>query len=484
MTTWNEQKLHQLFYRCDDVKIRLNGDRELVLVYCEGLCSNVMLKELAMNKSDSKQSAHHQKDESGPMDHNSFLYSRLPDDVSDQVIIDEVFKGNLVMLDTKDGSLYQSNMANRPERNPEESQTELTVYGPRDSFIEQLTINIALIRKRISSNTLSCEMYTLGSRSRTSVALLYLNDVLNEDIADNIRGKLQAIDVDSILNMEELKNIILKPGLGFFPLVNITTRADMVVNSLMRGRFVILMDGMPTAMLAPVNISYMMSAAEDAHTPLLLVYIVRAMRSAALFITILLPGFWVALTSYHQDQIPYPLLATVAMATAGTPLSGPLEVLLMILLFQFFLEAGSRLPSALGPSVSVVGGLIIGDAIIKAGLTSPATLVVAAVSATAQFTLVTGMFGLSVGILRIYIYILSSFFGLFGFFTGAFSVLIYLSNLKSFGVPYLAPYSPFNWRDLRYVMFHFPRGKHQLTPRLLHTQKDNYGQRGGDGDEA
>jgi hypothetical protein len=155
------------------------------------------------------------------------------------------------------------------------------------------------------------------------------------------------------------------------------------------------------------------------------------------------------------------------------------EILLMTLLFQFFLEAGSRLPSALGPSVSVVGGLIIGDAVIKAGLTSPATLVVAAVTATAQFTLAGGMFGTNVGLFRIYVFLVSSFFGLFGFFTAMFSILIYMSNLTSFGVPYLAPFSPMNWKDLWFVLSQFPRGRHKGKPELLTPQRDHTGRRGG-----
>ncbi|WP_051620284.1 spore germination protein [Paenibacillus sp. UNC451MF] len=476
---WSEEKLRELFFRCDDVNILLSKEQNILRVFCEGLCSNVMLKELVMHgeeggkhKTEHKQS----KEQLG----DGLLLQRFADNPTEQDIMDQVFRGNLVVFELDKGDLYHVETSNRPERSPEESSTELTVYGPRDSFVEQVTTNVALIRKRIRSNTLSCENFTIGSRSRTEVSLLYLNDVLNESIAEDIRSKLKGLNVDAVFNMEELKNLLIKPGLGFFPLVNITTRTDMVVNSLMRGRFVILMDGNPTAMVAPVNISYMMAVAEDAHTPILLVYIERMMRRMGLVMTVLLPGFWVALTAYHQDQIPFPLLATVAISTAGTPLSGPMEILLMLLLFQFFLEAGSRLPSALGPSVSVVGGLIIGDAIIKAGLTSPATLVVAAVSATAQFTIVNGLFGLSVGVIRLYIFFLSSFFGLFGFFTAAFSVLIYLSNLKSFGVPYLAPYAPFNWKDLRYVLFHFPRGKRQKPPRLLHTQGNPPKRSGGE----
>lgn len=274
---WNEERLRNLFHRCDDVKFHASQEQQLLLIFCEGLCSNVMLKELVLHGEEGGEhtTEHHQSKEQMA---EGLLLQPFPQNPSEQDIMDQVFRGNLVVFKPEKGSMYHVETSNRPERSPEESTTELTVYGPRDSFVEQVTTNVALIRKRIRSNTLSCENFTIGSRSRTEISLLYLNDVLNESIAEDIRGKLKGLNVDTVFNMEELKNMLIKPGLGFFPLVNITTRTDLVVNSLMRGRFVILMDGIPTAMIAPVNISYMMSVAEDAHTPLLLVYIERLMR--------------------------------------------------------------------------------------------------------------------------------------------------------------------------------------------------------------
>jgi spore germination protein KA len=196
----------------------------------------------------------------------------------------------------------------------------------------------------------------------------------------------------------------------------------------------------------------------------------RVMRLAGLFIALLLPGFWTALTTYHQDQIPLALLATITMANTGTPISGPMELLIMLLMFQLFVEAGARLPSTFGPSISVVGGLIIGDAIIRAGLSSPASLVVAAATMTSQFVLMGGMFGLAVTLLRFYIYLLAAFFGLFGFFTGVITIIIYMANLRSFGVPYLLPVSPFRVEGLRYFSIRFPRGEKRKRPQFLNDK--------------
>ncbi|WP_165972105.1 spore germination protein [Paenibacillus piri] len=486
MKTWNEEQLRILFKRCADVQFHevktvKPDDKEqegMLLVYCENLCDMRIIQELILPKLHEGLEMGTVSVEPGAMDWDAMFSAWFPEDATEQDVMDELFNGNLIVLKPGSGRLLYMQTSNRPERQPEESSTEMTVNGPRDAFIEDLGVNIALIRKRLRTNTLCVEKYTLGRRSRTRVALLYISDALDKTVARHISDKLQSIDIDSVLSQEELKILLVDENFSFFPHMNFTTRPDYVTKSLVKGRFAIMMDGLPTVMLAPVNISYLITVAEDNHTPVSMLFIQIWMRRAGLFITLLLPGFWVALTSYHQDQIPYPLLATIAVATSGTPLTGPLEILLMLLLFQFFLEAGSRLPSALGPSISVVGGLIIGDAIIKAGLTSPATLVIAAVSVTAQFTLVGGHLGLGIGLLRLFIFVLASFFGLFGFFTGAFYVLLYLANMRSFGVSFMSPMSPINWKDLWYVMFRLPRGRNKSNPELLHKQADMTGRRG------
>lgn len=350
MTTWDERKLRSLFKQCDDVMFHHLSSEEkekvqtsLLLVYCEGLCSSESIQNTVLPrlwKNLKKQAG--EKESIIPEDMGTMLVCDLPDDVSEQVLIDEIFRGNVLIfrMDTGQLAVFESGM--RPERKPEGSVSELTVFGARDCFIEDVKTNVALIRKRLRTTSLHSIKYILGTRSRTEVTLLYLEDVLNPEVARDIKHKLSQVDVESVLDMESLKNIILKPGLGFFPLMSITTRPDLVTASLVKGRFAILMDGNPSALIAPVNISYMMAVAEDVYAPLPLLYIERFMRRIGLMITVLLPGFWVALTSYHQDQIPLPLLASITVATMGTPLAGPLEIFLMIVLFQFFFGGGNQ----------------------------------------------------------------------------------------------------------------------------------------------
>ncbi|MGF7030156.1 hypothetical protein J2T17_001061 [Paenibacillus mucilaginosus] len=472
---WTRERLEALFVRCQDVKTHGLPGEEGVLLYCEGLAGTERLVE---NLSAGLEERIKEARIWLPLP-----VERLSPGITGEALADQLFSGNALLYFDDSGVLYSVDCAARPERTPQESTTEPTNYGPKDGFIEQLTVNVALIRKRLKTEKLACEQMVIGTRSRTRVALLYMEDLLEESTLLQVRERLHAIETGALMTNEQLKVMLQRPGLGFLPMMYNTTRPDMAVESLMNGRFVLLMDGIPNALIAPVNLSYLLTGAEDAHMPLAFNYVSMLMRRFGFVVTLLLPGFWTALTTYHQDQIPFPLLATISVQNMGTPIEGPLELLLMMFMFQLFLEAGIRLPSTLGPSISVVGGLIIGDAIINAGLSSPASLVVAAVTSISQFVLSGGLFGVGVGLIRMYVFLLSAVFGLFGFFTGAFSVLVYMANLRSFGVPFLSPFSPPVWKDLRFVFSRMPRGEERRRPAALKLHLPSKRDGVGEGEE-
>jgi hypothetical protein len=239
---------------------------------------------------------------------------------------------------------------------------------------------------------------------------------------------------------------------------------------LLAGRFTLFIDGIPIAITAPVNLSYLMMAAEDVHTPQIHISLISLLRISALFITYFLPGFWIALVTYHQDQIPFALLATITVASDGTPFSEALELFLVLVIFQLFMEAGSRLPSSVGSMLSVVGGLIIGEAAIRAGISSPATLLVAGISSTAAFILMPNTLGLGSVVLRLYVLLLSSFVGLFGFFISMFSIILYAATLRSYGVPFLVPFSPFRFPGIFYTFFYLNWKNRKQRPKFLNVQ--------------
>lgn len=386
---------------------------------------------------------------------------------SKKKMIAEVFAGRLIVLFHKEQFLFSIDIAKRPQRNPEETSTEVSIKGPRDDFIEDLVTNIALIRKRLRTNSLAIKKYEIGTRSQTQVAVLYLDDVVNKEIIQEIDHSLNRIDLDGIYSGTQLKELLQDKTYTFYPIFHYSGRPDFAVNSLLNGRFLILVDGVQYVIIGPVNLAFLLKTAEDTENIYLFNSFERVIRLVGLVIAIFLPGFWLALSTYHQNQIPIVFLGTIIEARKGVPLPAPVEALFMLLLFEFFREAGLRLPIAIGSTLSVVGGLIIGDAAIRAGLASPLMIVLIATSFVATYTLVSMSLHGIVSILRIFVMILSSFFGLFGFFISLFLIVLYAANIQTFGVPYLTVPSNFDYKQLLKAIFRIPERKYISRPSMM-----------------
>lgn len=386
---------------------------------------------------------------------------------TDEEMIAEVFIGKLLIFFHTGKMLFSIDIAMRPQRQPEEPSTEISIKGPRDGFVEDVFTNIALIRKRLRTNSLAMKNYEIGRRSKTAVSLLYIDDIANPEIIDEIDRRLKNIDIDGIYSGTQLKEILSEKTYNIFPVFHYSGRPDFAVTSLLNGRFILVIDGVQYALIAPINITFILKTAEDAENTYIFNSFERIVRLTALFIAILLPGFWVALSSFHQNQIPIAFLGTLVESRRGVPLPAPLEAMLAILLFEFFREAGLRLPAAIGSTLSVVGGLIIGDAAIRAGLTSPIMIVIVATSSVATFTLVSMSLHGIVSILRILVIIASSFFGLFGFFVALFFIVLSIANVRSFGVSYFAMPENMMPKDILKALIRLPESLYKTRPSIL-----------------
>lgn len=382
-------------------------------------------------------------------------------------VVKQLFAGHMLLFFSLENCFYSIDLCELPSRQPEESNTEVAIKGARDAFTENLKVNVALIRKRLRTATLHNEQMVIGDRSQTRVALLYISDIIRPEVISDAKDRLQGIKVDALVTSGQLEEALSDSTLTLFPLMDYIGRPDFVVECLIRGRFVILVDGSPMALIAPCNLLELLKSPEDSYFPYHFVIFERLLRLIGLLLAIMLPGFWVALTSYNMDQLPFLLLATVTVSRFGLPLSGPMEILLMLGMFELFREAGIRLPKAVGQTIAVLGGLIIGDAAIRAGLTSPTMLVVSATTAVATFTLVNQTLSGTVSIIRLYVLIWSSLLGMVGFFIGLFSLIAYLSVLESFGLPYLAPLSPLTYKDLMNSLLKKPWAFNKNRPEML-----------------
>lgn len=466
---WSPEGFRSLFRNCADVKMDkydfgdVDSLQTVHLIYCEGLAEIQQINEYVLPRLESM--LHHSKPGIG---FDKKLELTRVDQTGD--LTTRVFSGQLIIYFSNLNALYALDIASPPHRSPSESNTEISIKGPKDGFVEELTTNVALVRKRLRTNSLCYEQFTIGRRSNSKVALLYIEDIIQPEIVKEAKTRLQHIDIDAIMGSSQLEKIISDYSFTLFPLLDYSGRPDYVADCLIHGRFAVIVEGAPNAIIGPANLTLLLKSPEDAYFPFYYATLGMFLRLVGLVISLLLPGFWIALSSFNVEQIPYPLLATISMSRIGLPMPGPMEAILMIFMFELFREAGERLPKAVGQTVAVVGGIVVGDAAIRAGLASTTLLVVAAVTAVSSFTLVNQSLVGSVTIIRFFVLICSSVLGMYGFILSTIAIVLYLSRLESFGVPYLAPLSPLTWKDFIAAVIRKPWNTINRRPEMLHTK--------------
>lgn len=389
-----------------------------------------------------------------------------------------LYSGSVIVYMRQAAAVYSMNIASIPVREPDESAMEPSIKGPRDGFTEDLQTNLALVRRRLCSQSLCIEMVVKGTRGQNRLALLYIKDILNPNILAEVRSQIESLDRDAIVGTSMIERMVMGNRLKtLFPLIDSTGRPDYVVNSLLNGRFAIMADGIPMATIAPITLTNVLKSPEDENMPFHIVSMQRLLRYIGLFIAIFLPGFYIGLTSFNLEQVPLPLLATIANTRQGLPMPVSLESLIMLGMFEIFAEAGRRLPRAIGQTVAVVGGIIIGDASIRAGITSPTVIVMISISIIASYTLVDPILNGTAAQVRLFILGLSSIAGLYGFMMAFLLLLVHLASLEHFGVPYLSPVTPFLKRDFLQGVFMKPSLQRDRRPEILNTTDDTSGRK-------
>ncbi|WP_275477439.1 spore germination protein [Bacillus coahuilensis] len=301
-----------------------------------------------------------------------------------------LFTGALLFV--TENALLSIMAPNIPKRAPEESSLETSIRGPKDGFVEDIKTNISLIRRRLNTSSLCLEKFTIGIRSQTKVVMMYIEDIIDPIVLEEARKRIDGVELDILVSVYELEAYIRDKPYSIFPTLNYTGRPDFIAQALNQGRFAILVDGNPTVTFAPSTLLLQTKSPEDLYSSYAYVSLERMIRLFGLIVAGFLPGIWIAFSAFNIEQIPYLLVATISVSRFGLPLSAPIEMFIVLSLFELFNEAGVRLPRAIGQTVAVLGGLIVGDAAIRAGLTSPTMLVVAAITYIASFTLVNQSF--------------------------------------------------------------------------------------------
>ncbi|WP_079913885.1 spore germination protein [Paenibacillus sp. 32352] len=380
-----------------------------------------------------------------------------------------ILEGHALLLVEGDCRVLDLPVTSYPKRAIDEAPNESVIRGPREAFIENLQVNTTLIRRRLKTPDLKLEYMKIGRHSRTDVAISYVQGICKPELVQEVKRRLSQIELDGIMGSSYIEEFIEDNPYSPFPQMQYTERPDVVCASLLEGRVAILVDGTPIALLAPVTFFMLMQSAEDYYQRFISSTWIRWIRFAFIFISLLLPSTYIAVTTVHPEIIPKRLLITITSSREVVPFPALIEAFMMELAFEALREAAIRIPKSIGQAVSIIGALIIGTAAVQAGIVSAAMVIIVALTGIASFIIPHYDLGLAFRLLRFPIMILAGMYGLIGIACGLILIYLHLLSLRSFGTPYLTPLTPLSFSDWKDTFVRVPWWFMRRRPSLPST---------------
>ncbi|MFP3153261.1 spore germination protein [Lachnospiraceae bacterium ZAX-1] len=321
-----------------------------------------------------------------------------------------------------------------------EPTSEKVIRGSNEGFTESIKVNTALIRKRLRTPKVKVKEVFAGQRSNTNVDLVFMEDLVEPDLLKTIEKRLDRFKIDAVLDSGVVEQLTEGSWYSPFPQFQTTQRPDRAAMAILEGRVVLLTDNSPIALILPTGYNSFIQTSDDYYNRWEIASFTRLLRYVASFLAMVLPGLYLAMTNFHTHILPTDLLVSFAAARQGVPFPAMMEVLIMECAFELLREAGVRLPGAMGSTIGIVGGLIIGQAAVEANIVSPIVVIIVALTALCSFAVPNEEFATAFRILKFGFIFLCAQLGFFGFLLGILCVLIHLSHLESFGIPYLMPF--------------------------------------------
>lgn len=387
-----------------------------------------------------------------------------------EAIIDDVNFGSCALFVEGIDYAFSMDVRKWEHRGIEKPDNEQSLYGPQEAFSEMLRTNSALVRKILKNEKLICEGVKIGKISKTRGVMMYISDLANEDLIEEVRFRINSVSIDYIFSIEELSQLLEDKTFMITNQLLATERPDRVARALSEGRVALILNGSPKALIFPTNALELMHSASDAYMRYPYANMTRAIRLLAMFITLLLPGLYLAITLFHHEMIPTFLAYAISASRENVPFPSIVELLIMDLSFELIREAGIRMPNAIGSTLGIVGGLILGQAAVSAKIVSPLMIIIIAITGIGSFATPNYSLGWSYRILRLIFIVLGSFCGLYGIAIGIFIYALLIGAQVNFGIPFLSPITKEKPSDKGKSLFVDPLWMNEERPEFLNTK--------------
>lgn len=368
----------------------------------------------------------------------------------------ELLSGNCVFLAEGENKFYSVFTSRIERRGIEEPTTQSVVRGPREGFSEDIAKNILIIKKRINNNSLRMINLNVGRVCKTKVAIMYIEGIAKKDIVNEVKKRIEKIKVDAVHDSSYIEELTKDDPYSVFPTYLSLEKSDSVSAALLQGKAAILVDGTPFVLTVPAVFFDFLQSSEDYYHHYIVASMMRIIRFITFYFVLLVPSAYVAITTYHQEILPTALLINIAAQREDVPFPVLFETFLMEFTFEILCEAGIRIPRAIGAAISVVGGVVIGQVAVEAGIMSAAVVIVVSFTAISSFSIPNYEMSSALRAVRFVFMILAGALGLYGLFMGIIILWLHLCKIKSVTVPYVTPLTPLIPRENKDTLIRFP----------------------------
>lgn len=452
-------------------KFTLASGRLAAVIFVDGM-SNKVLIESSIILASRRFADYSYENKFSPLDEITQLFGSA--EISEQKSLSKAYlsalSGDAAIIIEGESVCYVAGVRAIESRSVSESPNEGSIKGPHEGFTENLRTNTALLRRRLADPNLVLEPLKVGMRSHTDICLCYIRGVTNKALVDEIRGRIDAIKTDIIGDSGKLEQLICKNDLSLFPQSGGTEQTDLAAAAISNGQAVILVNGSPHALILPITVSELMSVSEDNYEKWFFAGCIRLLRWLCALIAVSAPALYVAIISYHPEILPTKLLLLTALNRVNVPFPAIVEVLLIELVFEIIREASIRMPQKISAALSIVGGLIIGDATINAGLLSPLIIIIAGISTLSSFAVPSYSLKSTIRFYKYFLIVCAAVLGVFGTTVGTLIMLSNFVSQRNFGIPFSSPLSPVNMRQMITSVFQAPARMHRMRNSEFMTE--------------